>query len=100
MIHSTGSPVCISFGLTSEEAKELVIRWVKDDWTKLIEGKEAEKFTVGHIYKRVLENGFLRENEKCFLCCHVAQHWQMFSMRYAVDTNNHSEFMRLLGYGK
>jgi len=99
MIHTIPeTAVCERFGISTVDAHELVNTWAKDDWNRLISGKEGSDFTVCDIYARILKNAFLKENEKCFLCTHVAQHWEIFVLRYTFENDDPNAFIKLLGY--
>lgn len=80
-IQKTGVFICERFGLTKEDAQNLVEIWLKPDWLLLTSKNEGENLTIGDMYVKVLRNGHLTENEKCFLCSHLASNFELFELR-------------------
>lgn len=78
-IHEANQKVCECFGVMQSDAANLIAT-ISDDWSRLVNGKEGSNFTVCSIYSKI-EASKLKENEKCFLCTHVAQSWEIFKIR-------------------
>ena len=98
MIHSTGKPICVSFGIPEERAHKLIVDIVRDDWIKLTSKQMGKDFTLGSIYETILKCD-LPEHEKCFLCTHVAQNWELYEIRELFLKNDAYGFMKKLELG-
>lgn len=93
MIHKMKEPICMSFGITEEQAHKLILL-VKDDWKKYVGGG----YHIGEIYRKILNNPDLTESEKAFLCTHVAQHGEIFLVKYMVLNEPAQVFADYLGF--
>jgi hypothetical protein len=98
VIHTSGTAICECFGISEIDAQSLIDMWVLNDWKKLTSGKEGKEFGIGHIYVCIMENAFLKENERCFLCTHVAQNWENYVLRKTFENENPKELLKILGY--
>jgi hypothetical protein len=78
-IHEANQKVCECFGILQPDATKL-IGTINGLWEILVSGKEGTNFSVCSIYSSI-EASDLKENEKCFLCTHVAQSWEIFKIR-------------------
>jgi hypothetical protein len=94
MIHQKTQKVCECLGISQPDAS-LLIATIKDDWAKLVSGKEGSNFTVCSIYAKI-EASTLKNNEKCFLCTHVAQSWEIFRIRELFVNGNSEELLKEL----
>jgi predicted phosphoadenosine phosphosulfate sulfurtransferase len=91
-IHEASQKVCECFGITQKDATGLISS-INDDWAKLVSGKEGANFSVCSIYSSI-EASDLKENEKCFLCTHVAQSWEIFKIRKMFMDNDVEGFTK------
>lgn len=98
MIHSTGIPICVNFGIPAERAQKLIVDVVREDWIKLTSKQMGKDMTLGTIYEKILKSD-LPEHEKCFLCTHIAQNWEIFEIREIFLANDAYGFMQKLGLG-